>query len=307
LKRLLTHGIAGIVTVSLPLFCFTIARAGREPMPQDGARASGISEQLRDVDKQWLHAATVQDTAFLKEFFAKGMFEVQKGGVVETGEEMQKVIGTPGRHIQIEIDDVVARGIYGDTAIITDRTRQEGTAPDGRKVSGEYTVMRILRKQAGKWRALGAQMTPLKPSSFATPMTHEVAPTVAANQTEKELLAIDHNWVDAATNGDTGYLKSIFTDQMFEVEADGHVADTAEMLKGIGTRSPGQFEGYCDQIQIRGIYEDTAVLTDRRVLKGKAANGQTIDAQWRVTRVLVKQQGKWRAAASALTTIDREH
>jgi ketosteroid isomerase-like protein len=78
------------------------------------------------------------------------------------------------------------------------------------------------------------------------------------------------------------------------------------MLTSIGARRPGQFEGYCDQVQIRGIYGDTAVLTVRRVLKGRAANGQNIDARWRVTRVLVKQKGQWRAVASALTAIDQK-
>ena len=140
------------------------------------------------MDKQWLHAAMVQDVAYLGKLFAQGMFEVQRGGVVETGEEMRKVIGAPGRRIQIDIDDVVVRGVYGDTAIITDRTTQQGMAPDGRQISGEYTVTRILQKQAGKWRALGAQMTPLKPSTMATPMTHEVPLTVPRNTTEKELI-----------------------------------------------------------------------------------------------------------------------
>jgi ketosteroid isomerase-like protein len=290
-----------VVLLALPL-----VQAGRGAMGQAGARNVGIEHELKDLDQKWLHAATIQDIAFLKELFGDGMFEVQRGGVVETGEEMRKVIGTPGRHIQIDIDDVVVRGIYGDTAIITDRTTQQGTAPDGRKVSGEYTVMRILQKQAGKWRALGAQMTPLKPSTSATPMTHETEPTVPNNETEKELIDIDHKWVDAATNGDTGYLKGLFTDRMFEVGGDGRVSDADALLKGIGARKPGQFEGYCDQIQIRGIYGDTAMLTDRRVLKGKSTNGQAIDAQWRVTRVLVKQNGKWRAAASALTAIDEK-
>ena len=94
---------------------------------------------------------------------------------------------------------------------------------------------------------------------------------------------------------------------MFEVGGDGRASDAETLLKGIGARKPGQFQGYCDQIQIRGIYGDTAVLTDRRVLKGTAANGQSIDAAWRVTRVLVKQNGKWRAAASALTAIPQSN
>ena len=268
-----------------------------------GTGYAALQQELTAVDKQWLHAATVQDVAYLKKLFVPGMFEVQRGGVVETGEEMRKVIGAPGRHIQIDIDDVVVRGVYGDTAIITDRTTQRGTAPDGRQISGEYTVTRILQKQAGKWRALGAQMTPLKPSTMATPMTHEVPDTVPKNATEKELIEIDHKWVGAATNGDAAYLKELFTNRMFEVGGDGRASDAAALLKGIGARKPGQFQGYCDQIQIRGIYGDTAVLTDRRVLKGTGPNGQPIDAAWRVMRVLVKQNGKWRAAASALTAI----
>ncbi len=268
-----------------------------------GTGDAALQQELTAVDKQWLHAATVQDLAYLEKLFAPGMFEVQRGGVVETGEEMRKVIGAPGRQIQIDIDDVVVRGVYGDTAIITDRTTQQGMAPDGRQISGEYTVTRILQKQAGKWRAIGAQMTPLKPSTMATPMTHEVPPAIPRNATEKKLIEIDRKWVDAATNGDTAYLKELFTDRMFEVGGDGRASDAEALLKSIGARKPGQFQGFCDQIQIRGIYGNAAVLTDRRVLKGTAANGQSIDAAWRVTRVLVKQNGKWRAAASALTAI----
>lgn len=307
-----TRPASAATILAIPFLALALlhgVRAAEDEKPagaSDAAREQEMKQELTQVDKQWLHAATVQDVAYLKELFAPGMFEVQRGGVVETGEEMRKVIGAPGRHIQIDIDDVVVRGVYGDTAIITDHTAQQGTAPDGRQISGDYTVTRILQKQRGKWRALGAQMTPLKASTMATPMTHDVPDTVPKNPTEKELIAIDHKWVDAATSGDTAYLKSLFTDRMFEVGGDGHASDAEALLKGIGARKPGQFQGFCDQIQIRGIYGDTAVLTDRRVLKGTAANGQAIDAQWRVTRVLVKQNGKWRAAASALTAIDQK-
>jgi ketosteroid isomerase-like protein len=276
-------------------------QAGRGAMPQ-----RALEQELKDIDQKWLHAATIQDIAFLRNLFSDGMFEVQRGGVVETGEEMRRVIGSPGRHIQIDIDDVEVRGIYGDTAIITDRTVQNGTAPDGRKVRGEYTVMRVLQKQSGKWRALGAQMTPRKPSTIATPVTHETPSTVPANEPERELIDTDHKWVDAATNGDTSYLKGLFTARMFEVRGDGRVSHVDELLKGISSRKPGRLEGYSDQVQIRGIYGDTAVLTERLVLKGKVANGQAVDGQWRATHVLVRQKGKWQAAASALTPIDQK-
>lgn len=304
LKPTLRRTGAAILTVSLAALVFLEGARGKASK-QGGEPDATLAQELQEVDKQWLHAATIQDTAFLEIFFAAGMFEVQRGGVVETGEEMRKVIGTPGRHIEINIDDVIVRGIYGDTAILTDRTRQEGTAPDGRRINGEYTVMRILRKQGGRWRALGAQMTPLKPSTSAAPMTHEVPTTVPQNKTEKKLLGIDHQWANAAAKGDTEQLKKLFTNRMFEVGDDGHVSEAQELLKAIGARKSGQFEGYADQIEIRGFYADTALLTDRRVLQGKDARGRLIDAQWRATEVLVKQNGRWLLAASALTTIDQ--
>ena len=297
-----TSAILVIGAVALPWL--QSARGTPNGGGQAEAGDAALQRELAEADQKWLHAATVQDVGYLKNLFAPGMFEVQRGGVVETGAEMRKVIGAPGRHIQIDIDNVVVRGVYGDTAILTDRTTQQGTAPDGRKVSGQYTVMRILRRGGSQWRALGAQMTPLQPSTMATPMTHETPQTIPKNGTEKELLAIDHRWVYAATNGDTQYLRKLFTGRMFEIGGDGRASDAEALLKGIGARKPGQFQGGCDQIVIRGIYGDTAVLTDRRVLKGTAPNGQAIDAQWRVTRVLVKQSGEWRAAASALTAIE---
>src|SRR5579863_10252431 len=99
------------------------------------SQGGGVEQEVKDVDRQWLHAASTQDGDTLKQIFADGMFEVQKGGVVVTGAEMRKTLTLPGRHVQIEIDQIEVRGVYGNTAILTDRTTQEGVTPDGRKIS----------------------------------------------------------------------------------------------------------------------------------------------------------------------------
>jgi ketosteroid isomerase-like protein len=301
-------GFAGLAPALF--FCaasFVAMSAATSAAPQGISQSGAVEKELKDVDQEWLHAASTQDGDLLKQIFADGMFEVQKGGVVVTGAEMRKTLTIPGRHIQIDIDQVEVRGVYGNTAVLTDRTTQEGVAPDGRKISGLYTVLRVLRKQDGSWRAIGAEMTPLKASTAAAPMLDSSGAgkdKPAASSVEKELIDLDHKWVDAATKGDTEFLKGLFGDRMFEVQPDGHAASAEEMLKGIATRKPGQIEGYCDQIQIRGVYGDTAILTDRRVRKGTAADGKDISGQWRVTRVFVKQDGKWRAVAAAMTTIE---
>lgn len=300
-------GIAAIAPVLIFYSASSaVLHAAPRSAPQATAQAATIDQELKDVDQRWLHAASTQDGDALKQIFADGMFEVQKGGVVVTGAEMRKTLTLPGRHIQIDIDDVEVRGVYGNTAVITDRTKQEGVAPDGRKISGLYTVLRVLRKENGEWHAIGAEMTPLQASTAATPMLDAASgkDNPATSAVEQELIDLDHKWVDAATHGDTAFLKTLFGERMFEVQSDGHAASAEEMLKGIATRKPGQIEGYCDQIQIRGVYGgDTAILTDRRVRKGIAADGRDISGQWRVTRVFVKQDGKWRAVAAAMTPI----
>ena len=274
------------------------------------SRAKGqsdrVEQQLKDIDEQWLHAATVQDVEYLKQLFADGMFEVQNGGSVVTGAEMRRYLAIPGRQVQINIDQVEVRGIYGDSAVLTDHTTQAGATADGRKISGEYTVMRVLKKLNGNWRAIGANMTPLRASTSAkanADLPRADRGASALSGVEQEIVDLDHKWVDAATNGDTAFLKSLFSEKMFEVQPDGHIATADEMLKEIATRKPGQIEGYCDEIQIRGIYGDTAILTDRRVRRGAGSDGRDISGQWRVTRVFVKQDGKWRAVAAAMTPI----
>ncbi len=273
----------------------------------DGASQSiSIEQQVKDIDQQWLHAATVQDVGYLKQLFADGMFEVQNGGGIVSGAEMRRYLAIPGRQVQISIDQVEVRGIYGDTAILTDHTTQSGATADGRKISGEYTVMRVLKKLNGKWRAIGANMTPLKASTSAKAnldLPRADSGRLEMTGVEREIVDLDREWADAGTSGDTAFLKRLFVGKMFQVQPDGSVRSAAEILKAIAARKPGQIEGYCDQIQVRGIYSDTAILTDRLVRTGTAADGREVSGQWRVTRVFVKQNGSWRAVAAAMTPI----
>lgn len=296
---------ASVLLLSCAVMWFAIPTRSAARISADGG--GEIEQELKDVDQKWLHAASTHDGDTLRQIFADGMFEVQRGGVVVTGAEMRRALTAPGRQIQIDIDQIEVRGLYGNTAVLTDRTKQQGVAPDGRKISGLYTVLRVLVKQDGAWRAIGAEMTPLQASTAATPMLDPAGAETdkpVTSRVEQELIDLDHEWIGAATSGDTRFLKSLFADRMFEVQPDGHIDTAPEMLQRIETRKNVRIEGYCDQIQIRGIYGDTAILTDRRVRKGMGADGRDASGQWRVTRVFVKQSGKWRAVAAAMAAIE---
>jgi ketosteroid isomerase-like protein len=289
-----------------PLAALATALLTLAARPQDLGSVGSVEQEIKAIDQQWLHAATIQDVDYLKQLFADGMFEVQNGGSVVTGAEMRRYLAIPGRQVQISIDQVEVRGIYGDTAILTDHTSQTGAAADGRKISGEYTVMRVLKKLDGKWRAIGANMTPLKASTSAKAnldLPRADGGRLQMSSVEREIVDLDREWADAATSGDTAFLNRLFADKMFEVQPDGQVVGANEILKAIATRKASQVEGYCDQIQVRGIHGDTAILTDRLVRTGIAADGRALGGQWRSTRVFVKLHGKWRAVAAAMTPI----
>ena len=126
--------------------------------PEDNA---SVERQLKDLDQQWLHAAATKNTDFLAQLFTDGMFEVGPDGQAVTGEEMRKGLADPKTHIDIVVDEVEVRGIYGDTAILTDRTTLKGSGANG-PINGQYRVTRVFKKLNGKWRAIGASMVPLK-------------------------------------------------------------------------------------------------------------------------------------------------
>jgi hypothetical protein len=57
----------------LLLFFFRDRAGGMRTDEAKDMREAAIEQQLRDVDKQWLHASTVQDTAFSQTVFAEGI------------------------------------------------------------------------------------------------------------------------------------------------------------------------------------------------------------------------------------------
>jgi ketosteroid isomerase-like protein len=127
----------------------------------NGKKNDQNARQLKDLDQQWLHAATTKHTEFLAQLFTDGMFEVGPDGHAVSGAEMRKGLADPNTHLDIVVDEVEIRGIYGDTAVLTDRTTLKGTSANG-PISGQYRVTRVFKQLNGKWRAIGASMVPLK-------------------------------------------------------------------------------------------------------------------------------------------------
>ncbi len=113
---------------------------------------------------------------------------------------------------------------------------------------------------------------------------------------------LDHIWLDAAHNHDSGTLTWLFADGFVEVHPGGVIANKQQQIDQVSNTSGDSLDLHPDDIQVRYTSPDVAVLTDTTTIRGHSG-GITYDGQYRVMRVFVKQGGRWRAAGAGITRI----
>jgi ketosteroid isomerase-like protein len=113
---------------------------------------------------------------------------------------------------------------------------------------------------------------------------------------------MDHIWLDAAHNRDTGTLDWLFADDFVEVHPGGFIVNKQEQIEQIRDPQRTLNELHPDDIQVRYVSPDVAVLTDTTTIKG-TSGGVSYDGPQRVIRVFVKQHGRWRAAGAGIARI----
>lgn len=131
-----------------------------------GSAAADVQE-LTKLDQQWVKAASEHDIAYLDHLFTDDFFEASagSGGEISNKQQLFKKVNAPERKVDsITVDDIHVH-LYGDFALLTDRTIFKGTI-GGHDVSGNYRVLRVFVKQQGRWRAAGAELCRMMPSAY---------------------------------------------------------------------------------------------------------------------------------------------
>jgi ketosteroid isomerase-like protein len=113
---------------------------------------------------------------------------------------------------------------------------------------------------------------------------------------------LDHVWLDAAYNRDTGTMAWLFTDGFVEIHPGGEVVNAQQQIDQVRDPNGGLQEIHPDDIQVRYASPDVAVLTDTTTIRGQHGANK-YDGKYRVIRVFVKQDGRWRAAGAGITRI----
>jgi ketosteroid isomerase-like protein len=107
--------------------------------------------------------------------------------------------------------------------------------------------------------------------------------------------ALDHKWLDSEKNGDLDYLEKFFADSYVLVLPNGQSYTKKEWL-GIlrGADKPTIEFLNPENIQVHN-FGNVAILTDHTTVKGHDAKGNSLDGEFNVFRVVIKQNGMWKA------------
>src|SRR5258708_4285991 len=106
---------------------------------------------------------------------------------------------------------------------------------------------------------------------------------------------LDHKWLDSERTGDLDYLEKFFADSYVLVLANGQTYTKKEWL-GIlrGPDRPTLLKLDPENIQVH-VFGNVAILTDHTTIKGHDSKGNSLDGEFNVFRVVIKENGIWRA------------
>ena len=79
---------------------------------------------------------------------------------------------------------------------------------------------------------------------------------------------LDHIWLDAAHNRDTGTMAWLFADNFVEIHPGGDIVNKQQQIDQVSSPSGDSLDLHPDDIQARYTSPDVAVLTDTTTIRG---------------------------------------
>jgi len=122
---------------------------------------------------------------------------------------------------------------------------------------------------------------------------------------EKELYALELQWMKAEFDKNMDLMDKMWTDDFFDVLPDGTVVNKHQMmdLMAKADRKPGTGAFPVD-FKLRAVYGNVALASDHTTIKGMDANGKIyVVREMSVLRMFVKENGKWRVAGAGLVPV----
>jgi ketosteroid isomerase-like protein len=127
----------------------------------------------------------------------------------------------------------------------------------------------------------------------------------ASDGSEVEALKkLDHLWLDSEKRYDVAFCQKFFADSYVLVLANGEMYDKKKWLGILSSPTERPTLEVLDpediQVHVNG---NVAILTDHTTIKGHDSKGGSMDGQYRVFRVLIKQNGDWKATGVVMNQL----
>ena len=121
-----------------------------------------------------------------------------------------------------------------------------------------------------------------------------------SNSDFEQVSELNRQWLKAAVAHHTDFMEQLFADDFVEMHHGGEVVSKKGQIDQIKSPMNHFADIYPEDMVLRYASPNTIIMTDTTTVKG-ANMGKDQTGKYRVLRVFVKQQGKWRAAGAALT------
>ena len=121
----------------------------------------------------------------------------------------------------------------------------------------------------------------------------------AQGNTERELIALEHRWIDATIKGDVDRFASFMAEGYVAVVANARIRSKAEWVEGVRSSSLKYESVDLLNLKVR-LYGDTAVVTGEYTQKA-TSGGQDYSARGAYATTWLKRGGRWRAIASGFS------
>ncbi len=122
----------------------------------------------------------------------------------------------------------------------------------------------------------------------------------------EQLKQLDRAWLNAEKNDDVAYCEKFFAASYVLVLASGKMYTKDEWLAVLRSPNRSHYDVLSnDDIQVH-LFGNVAILTDHVTIKGRDSKGQSLGGQYRAFRVVIKQNGKWRATGVVMNQLQSE-
>jgi uncharacterized protein (TIGR02246 family) len=295
------HRIAASLAIAVTLWLFggySISQAS----PKEEKEGEDTAELVSVLDHVWLNAARNRDTTTMSWLFSDQFVEMHAGGqVVDKEKQVGQIRNSATDLTEIHPDDIQVRYVSPDVAILTDTTTIKGSRA-GVDIGGQYHVLRVFAREEGRWRAAAAGLVRLGPLPPGGAPSEEVESKNDGGAVSQEVAELDRKWLNAALTGQAGYMAQLFSPHFIEIHSNGEIVTGRQHIEQVKSPTHKFTVLHSDDIHVRYQSPNLVILSDTTTMEG-STQGRAITGKYRTLRVFVKQNGKWRAAAAALTPL----